>query len=155
MIRSIVDAISSENTKQMEVGFEEVIIKTNEGTFACYYNQHGYSHIDNYGTKQLAYYLASKCFPKGFIIYQKKVAPVGANRYLGGVTEVGGEKKKEKRIKRYATMINWLAVQIQDKLRLGTGFKMPESESGPSPTNDGQIVINKGYNRSRDGMMPL
>ncbi len=155
MIYSLVDAISSENTKQMEVGFEEVTIKTNEGTFASYFNQHGYSHIDNYGTKQLAYYLASRCFPKGFIIYQKKIAPVGANRYLGGVTEVGGEKKKKIIIKRYATMINWLAVQIQDKLRLGTGFKMPAAESGPSMTNDGQIVINKGYNRNRDGMMPL
>ena len=155
MIDSVIDAISSHDTKSIEVGFDDVRINTSEGVFACYYNQQGYSSLNNYGTKQLAYYLASNCFPEGFVIYQKKIAPVGTNRYLGGVTDVGGEKEKQKMLARYSTMLNWLAVQIQDRLRLGTGFKLQEKEAKKSPTNDGQIVINKGYTPKKDGMIPL
>ena len=156
MIRSLIASIPPVDTKSMEVGFDAVTIRTNEGVFACYFNQQGYEQLDNYGTKRLAYYLASNCFLAGFVIYQKKIAPIGSDRYLGGVTDIGGElPPREKMIKRYFNMYSWLAVRIQDTLKLGTGLKMPEQEDTKSPTNDGQIVLNKGYSSIREGLKPL
>lgn len=40
-------------------------------------------------------------------------------------------------------------------LRLKTSFKMPDPETGPSPSDNGQIVINKGYRLEKEGMQPL
>lgn len=156
LIHYVLSAISPVDTKAIEVGINEITIKSNEGDYICNYNKCGYSHLSNYGTKQLAYYLASHSFPEGFTIYQTKIVPAGSEHYIGGYTDIGGQQPPPtKTIKRFAAMLNWLAVQIQVMLRLKTSFKMPDPETGPSPSDNGQIVINKGYRLEKEGMQPL
>ena len=55
-------------------------------------------------------------------------------------------------------MFTWLATQIQKMmkvLKLKVSFKIPKPKDGPSPTDSGQIVINKGYNPSAENKLPL
>jgi len=156
LISFVLKAISPVDTKAIEVGFSEITIRSNDGDYVCNYNKCGYSHLSNYGTKQLAYYLASHSFPEGFTIYQTKIVPPGAEQYIGGYTDIGGQQQPQaRRIRRYVSMLNWLAVQLQEMLRLKTPFKMPDPKPGPSPTDNGQLVINKGYRLEKKGMKEL
>ena len=156
LIKFVLTSISPVDTKAIEVGFNGITIKSNDGDYVCNYNKCGYSHLTNYGTKQLAYYLASHSFPEGFTIYQTKIVPVGSEHYIGGYTDVGGQQSTPtRRIRRYVSMLHWLAVQLQEMLRLKTSFKMPDADTGPSPTDNGQIVINKGYRPEKEGMKVL
>ena len=65
------------------------------------------------------------------------------------------QKIMKKRFKRFKRMLIWLAVWLQDFLRLKTSFKMPKEDSRMKPVNDGQIVINKGYTPRPEGLKPL
>ena len=94
------------------------------------------------------------------MIYQTKIAPAGAYRYLGGVTDVRGEAPSEEpdekeKMKRLAAMLNWLAVQIQTIFKLKTSFRMPEPDPGPSLADSGQTVINKGFSPDTGDVLPL
>ncbi len=69
---------------------------------------------------------------------------------------VGGVRPpKPKRRRRFKRMLLWLAVWLQDFMRLKTNFKVPEAEAKTAPVNDGQIVINKGYVSKPEGLKPL
>ncbi len=160
LTRYILSAISPTETESIEVGCKDVRINSNDGTSICNFNKCGYSCLDNYGTKQMAYYFATHSFPDGFVIYQTKVAPAGAYRYLGGVTDVGGEappedSPEEKKVKRFSAMFNWLAVQIHTIFKLKSSFRMPEPKPGPSLADSGQTVINKGFRPETGDMLPL
>ena len=158
-MRRILSYISAKETESIEVGYKEVKINSDEKTDVFNFKQYGYANLTNYGSKQMAYYLASHSFPEGFIIYQTKIAPAGANRYIGGVTDIGGEAPPEPEpTKRFEAMLNWLAGQIQKILkmfRLKVSFKVPKPKAGPSPTDSGQIVINKGYKPDLETRQPL
>lgn len=156
MVHHILDNISPTGTESIEVRSQEVRINSIDGTAVCNFKKCGYSHLDNYGTKQMAYYLASHAFPEGFVIYQTKIAPVGTYRYIGGVTDVGGEKPpapdQEKRLKK---MFTWLAGQLQKILKLKKPLITPEPEPDPPQSDSGQIVVNKGFNPDMENLMPL
>lgn len=160
-VRRILSYISSTGTESLEVGCKDVKINSDKGTDVFNFRQYGYSSLTNYGSKQLAYYLASHSFPEGFMIYQTKIAPAGANRYVGGVTDVGGEEEQQPEIeekKRYEAMLNWLAGKLQGimkMMKLRVSFKMPKPKAGPSPADSGQIVINKGYRPDKETGQPL
>lgn len=160
LVRYLLTNISPTETESIEISSKDVRINSNEGTDICNFNKCGFSGLDNYGTKQLAYYLATHAFPGGFMIYQTKIAPIGAYRYLGGATDVGGEAPpeepaEEKKMKRLAAMLNWLAVQIQTIFKLKTSFKMPDPDPGSSLADSGQTVINKGFRPETGDMLPL
>lgn len=155
-VRYMLRAISPTRTRFIQVGFRSIKVSTSIGTASCYYNKHGYEQLTNYGTKQLAYYLASKSFPDGFLIYQAKVVPAGSERYLCGVTDIGGPAPpKKSQFKRFRKMFLWLAFWLQEFLRLKTNFQLPEEESELSPIDNGQIVINKGYTAASEGLKQL
>ena len=155
-VEYMLSAISPTKTRSVEVGFRSITVHSSRGKAACYYNKHGYEQLTNYGTKQLAYYLASKAFPEGFFIYQTKMVPAGSDLYVSGVTDVGGARPpKPKKLKRLKRMLLWLAVWLQDFLRLKTHFKIAEAEDRMAPVNDGQIVINKGYTPKAEGLKSL
>ena len=155
-VEYMLSALSPTQTRCVEVGFRSITVHSSRGKASCYYNKHGYEQLTNYGTKQLAYYLAAKAFPEGFTIYQTKMVQAGADRYVNGVTDVGGEPpQKKKRFKRFKRMLIWLAVWLQDFLRLKTNFKMPKEDSMMKPVNNGQIVINKGYTPRPEGLKQL
>ena len=160
LVRYLLSHISPTETESLEISCKDIRINSNEGTDICNFNKCGFSGLDNYGTKQLAYYLATHAFPDGFVIYQTKIAPAGAYRYLGGVTDVRGEAPseepdEEKKMKRLAAMLNWLAVQIQTIFKLKTSFRMPEPDPGPSLADSGQTVINKGFSPDIGDVLPL
>ena len=154
--RYMLKAIYPTETRTLEVGLREITVTSSYGEATCNYIKNGYKQLTNYGTKQLAYYLASKSFPEGFIIYQTKIVPAGSERYTGGVTDIGGTPPpKKSQIKRFARMLSWLAVWLQDVLRLRTSFTMIEDEVVMSPVDNGQLVINKGYSSEKKGLKPL
>ena len=159
LTQRILSAVSPTDTESIEVAYKGVKIKSYGGSEVFNFIQYGYSRLTNYGSKQMAYYLASHSFPEGFVIYQTKIAPVGANRYIGGVTDIGGEVPPEPEPeKRLNAMFTWLATQIQKimkSMKLKVSFKIPKPKDGPSPTDSGQIVINKGYNPSGEDKLPL
>lgn len=152
----MLSALSPTDTRILEVGFRAITVHSNRGTASCYYSKHGYEQLTNYGTKQLAYYLASKAFTGGFVIYQTKVVPAGSDRYINGVTDIGGIRPpKQTKSKRFKRMLIWLAIWLQDFLRVKTDLKIPREKTGLSPVVNGQIVVNKGYAPKSEGLKPL
>ena len=152
----MLSALSPTDTRTLEVGFRAITVHSNRGTASCYYSKHGYEQLTNYGTKQLAYYLASKAFTGGFVIYQTKVVPAGSDRYINGVTDIGGIRPpKQTKSKRFKRMLIWLAIWLQDFLRVKTDLKIPREKTGLSPVVNGQIVVNKGYAPKSEGLKPL
>lgn len=156
LIRSIVKEVSPTGTKSIEVGLEGIVIRSDHGKSSFYLNDYGYRFFDNYTTRQLAYYLGSKCFPEGFYVFQRRISPSGSDRYIGGMVDYGGEKKpQEDRRRKIVSMLLWLYVQIQDMLELDTGVELDDPEPPGSPIDDGHIVINKGFSQEGDGLKEM
>lgn len=68
------------------------------------------------------------------------------------------KKKKKKLSKRweYVTrMLTWLTNRFMERFRLKASFIISPLMEGPSPVNNGQIIINKGFQHKTEGLKPL
>ena len=74
LTQRILSAVSPTDTESIEVAYKGVKIKSYGGSEVFNFIQNGYARLTNYGSKQMAYYLASHSFPEGFLIYQTKIA---------------------------------------------------------------------------------
>ncbi len=150
--RSILSVLSSDDTHSIETGLEAVTVNNNTGSEVFNYNRCGFGRLTNYDTKQLSYYLASRSFPEGFAIYQSKITPVGSEKFIGGTTDVGGEKPPaEDEETHNKKMLARLYEQLREFVRIKNPFKMYLKESGPSAADNGQIIINKGFKADKEG----
>lgn len=154
LVQTILSHLSATSTKMVEVKMNEVIITADDKKSVCNFNRCGYATITNYDTKQLAYYLAVKAFPAGFSIYQSKVALSGTNLGTDGLTE-GTQPVKIKKSKRFKRMLTWLTNRFMERFRLKASFNISPLMEGPSPVNNGQIIINKGFQHKTEGLKTL
>ena len=128
MSPSVLSAISSENTHSIEAGLETVEINNNTGPSVFNYNKYGFNQLTNYDTKQLAFYLASHSFPEGFAIYQTKITPAGSERFIGGVTDVGGDQPpKEDENKHKMKLYARLYEQLREFVKIKNPSEIPAS----------------------------
>ena len=156
-IRTILSDISSEDTYSVEVGLDAVTVNNNTGPSVRNYNRCGFRGLTNYDTKQLAYYLASHSFPEGFAIYQNRTALAGADRIIGGTTEIGGERPPAEDEKKHARrMLSKLVDQVKEIFmirKMHNPFTV--APEGPAAADEGQIVINKGFKVQEEGYAEL
>lgn len=157
-VRAILSDISPEKTDSIEVGLDAVTVNNNTGPVVRNYNTFGFNRLTNYDTKQLAYYLASHSFPEGFTIYQTKTELAGAERYIGGVTDIGGDRPPEEDETIHNTrMLSKIFEQIKEIFRIRK-MKNPFSaylQTGPTAADNGQIVLNKGFKAKKEGYEDL
>ena len=155
-VRSILSEISSEDTHSIEAGLDAVTVNNSTGSSVFNFNKCGFSRLSNYDTKQLAYYLASHSFPEGFVIYQTKIAPLGSDKFIGGTTDFPDDTPPEEDEKKHTMkMYARLYEQLREFVRIKNPFKMYLREAGPSPVDNGQIVLNKGFRADREGYEEL
>ena len=156
-VRSVLSDISSEGTYSIEVGLDAVTVNNNTGPLVRNYNKCGFRSLTNHDTKQLAYYLASHSFPEGFTIYQTRNALAGAERFIGGVTDVGGDRPPEEDETRHSMRIlSRLFEQVKEIFRINK-MKNPfeVAPEGPAAAYNGQIVVNKGFKDGKEGLADL
>jgi hypothetical protein len=155
-VRSILSVLSSDDTHSIETGLEAVTVNNNTGSEEFNYNKCGFSRLTNYDTKQLSYYLASHSFPEGFAIYQTKITAAGSEKYLGGITDIGGDQPPaEDEEKHNMKMLARVYEQLREFVEIKNPFKMYLKELAPSPSDNGQIVLNKGFKADKEGYAEL
>ena len=155
-VRSILSKISAEDTHSINAGLEAVTVNNNTGPEVFNFNKCGFSRLANYDTKQLAYYLASHSFPEGFVIYQIRIAAAGSEKYIGGTTDFPVDPPPEEDEKKHAMkMYARLYEQLREFVRIKNPFKTYLREAGPSPVDNGQLVLNKGFRADREGYEEL
>lgn len=155
-VRSILKKIYPDKTHSIQTGLEAVTVNNNTGPEVFNYNKCGYKRLSNYDTKQLSYYLASQSFPEGFMIYQTRITPAGADKVLAGTTDVGSDQPPAEDEKKHnMKMIARLYEQLREFVKIKNPFKMYLKEPGPSAANNGQIVLNKGFKADKEGYKDL
>lgn len=155
-VRSILSNISSEDTHSIEAGLDAVTINNNTGPTVFNFNKHGFNRMTNYDTKQLSYYLASHSFPEGFVICQTKITPVGAEKFIGGTTDIGSDQPPaEDETKHTMKLLARVFEQLREFVRIKNPFKTYLREAGPSAADNGHIIINKGFKTNKEGYMDI
>ena len=138
--------VSLRDTESIKVSLDGINIRNNTGDKHCNLNKSGFKRLTNYETKQLAYYIADKMFTEGFTIIQSKKYETVYERYVGGVTEVGGEAPKKKSLMKMAARdVRWLSGRISEIMRIKNPLGPERQTGGPDLLEGGQIILNKGY----------
>ncbi len=145
-VRFIMSKISLRETESVKVSLDGINIRNNTGDKHCNLNKSGFKRLSNYETKQLAYFIADRMFTEGFTILQSKKYETVYERYVGGVTEVGGEgPKKQSFMKKTAKNVRWLSSRISEIMRIRNPLGPEHQEAGPGLIEGGQVILNKGY----------
>lgn len=145
-VRFIMSKVSLRDTESIKVSLDGINIRNNTGDKHCNLNKSGFKRLTNYETKQLAYYIADKMFTEGFTIIQSKKYETVYERYVGGVTEVGGEAPKKKSLMKMAARdVRWLSGRISEIMRIKNPLGPERQTAGPDLLEGGQIILNKGY----------
>lgn len=145
-VRYLLTKISLRNTESVKVSLDGINIRNNTGDRHCNLNRNGFRRLTNYETKQLAYFIAEKAFTEGYTIYQSKKYETIYERYIGGVTDVGGGKAARKsRLSTIRKDVIWLSSQISSIMRVKNPIPVEQKVSGPGMIEGGNIILNKGY----------
>ena len=151
-IKGVMSNILAEETESVTVALEGIVISSNDGETTYNFNKEGYKRLSNYKSKQLAYYIGSEAFPKGFIIHQLKKNATVYDNYARGYTEVGDVKEKpqdEVEAEMVKKNLRWLMKEIATLTR--NKKLMPKEEHVKvAVVVGGHIVINKGYTENSE-----
>ena len=151
-IKGVMSNILAEETESVTVALEGIVISSNDGETTYNFNKEGYKRLSNYESKQLAYYIGSEAFPKGFIIHQLKKNATVYDNYARGYTEVGVVKEKpqdEVEAEMVKKNLHWLMKEIATLTR--NKKLMPKEEHVKvAVVVGGHIVINKGYTENSE-----
>lgn len=147
-VHFILAEISLRNTESVKISLDGINIRNNTGDVYCNLNRSGFKRLSNYETKQLAYFIADRVFTEGFIIYQSKKYETIYSRYVGGVTDIGGENPaKHDHLRMIVKELKWLISQITSLLQIKSPLLalIEQKPSDPAMVEGGQIILNKGY----------